>query len=192
MKRLGRDQSELVGHIIGTSFHGDPVNRWVFQGDQGMVPYFTHASRKLYLQKGFGHVSDCGQGCTLWLGPNQAKDIPVWNSMDMALDMIRYGGIRSLKNGMNVDSCLSNLRPKDPHYYLFAIGVLATAQGKGLGGRLMREGLKQAEAARMPCYLESSKPSNVPLYEHFGFKVINEIKPHPDCPPLWLMWRDAI
>jgi hypothetical protein len=41
----------------------------------------------------------------------------------------------------------------------------------------------------MSCYLESSKESNVPFYERFGFKVIGEIHLLRG-PTMWKMWRD--
>ena len=43
--------------------------------------------------------------------------------------------------------------------------------------------------AGMSCYLESSKERNVPFYERFGFKVIDEIRLLRG-PKMWAMWRD--
>jgi len=55
----------------------------------------------------------------------------------------------------------------------------------------MKEGLRRVDVDRLPAYLESSKPENVPFYERFGFEVIEEVIPTPGCPPMWPMWREA-
>jgi hypothetical protein len=54
----------------------------------------------------------------------------------------------------------------------------------------MRQQLAVADASRVPCYLESSKPTNIPVYRTFGFEVTREVR-LPDGPRLWPMWRNA-
>lgn len=68
-RNLSVGEHGLIGDIIGDSFADDPVNRWVFGGENGMPDFYTAVARKLYLQKGFGHVMDDGSGGTLWLPP---------------------------------------------------------------------------------------------------------------------------
>lgn len=83
---------------------------------------------------------------------------------------------------------LEKRHPREPHWYLQAIGTDPPYQGKGYGGILLRHRLTIADAAGLPAYLEASKESNVPLYESFGFTVTGEIK-MPDGPTLYPMWR---
>lgn len=191
LRDLTATDDRLIGGIIGRSFADDPVNLWIFKGEAGITPFYTRVARKLYLRQGFGHVIEDGSGGTLWLPPGKSKEIPLWNSLDIAASMLRHGGIQSLKNGMATDRCLLSRIPETPHYYLYAIGTLPKRQGEGIGSRLMQAGLQRADAARMPAYLESSKESNIPFYQRFGFTVTGEVQPVEGSPKLWLMWRDA-
>lgn len=190
VRGLASDESDLIGSIIGRSFADDPVNQWVFGGASGLKSFYEAQARKLYLKKGFGIVTDNEMAGALWLLPRISKQIPLWNSLDIAASMIRHGGFGSLIRGLKVDASLAKHKPKTPHYYLFAIGALPEGQGKGYGGRLMEAALKTVDEAQAPAYLESSTLNNVPFYRRYGFKVIEELVPAPNAPSLWLMWRE--
>ena len=86
---------------------------------------------------------------------------------------------------------LEKHHPKAPHYYLFAVGVTPEAQGKGLGGAILREGLKRADEAGAMAYLENSNPKNTLLYERLGFRVTAPLPLPKDAPPLLSMLRAA-
>jgi len=190
-RNIHANEHQLIGDIIGDSFSDDPVNLWIFGGQESMRQYYANAAKKLYLRLGYGHVTDNENGGSLWLPPGTDKHIPFWNSLGIAASMIKHGGVKSLLRGMAVDNALATAKPKKPHYYLFAIGARQAHQGKGIGRRLMEAGLMRADADKMPAYLESSKETNVGFYRQFGFEVVQTIVPKSGCPPLWLMWRDA-
>ncbi len=80
--------------------------------------------------------------------------------------------------------------PAEPHWYLAVIGADPAAQGGGHGAALLRSGLAKADAAGLPVCLESSKPSNLPIYEHFGFTVREEFRLPGGGPTLWAMRRE--
>ena len=189
-RRLVKGEHALIGNIIGDSFSDDPVNLWVFGSEQSIETYNTLAAKKLFLQRGFGHVV-ADDGGSMWLPPGISKNIPLWNSLDIGTSMVRHGGVRSLRRGLSVDAALSRAKPAEPHYYLYAIGARRARQGKGVGGALMAAGLGQVDQTGMPAYLESSKEINVPFYRRFGFEVIERVVPTAGCPPLWLMWREG-
>ncbi|GHF19472.1 GCN5-like N-acetyltransferase [Kordiimonas sediminis] len=180
-----------LGAIIAESFADDPVNSWVFQNKKALEPFFTAVATKLYVKHGFCHIHDDGLGAALWLSDKTRKHIPLWNSLDILANIIRYSGFSALKRGMMLDAAMDKVRPVQPHYYLFAIGAVPEAQGRGVGSALLREGLRLADADEMPVYLESSKKNNVPFYQRFGFEVMDTLEPGADCPPLWPMWRPA-
>jgi GNAT superfamily N-acetyltransferase len=62
----------------------------------------------------------------------------------------------------------------DRYWYLQAIGVDPDYQGKGYAGALLKPMLARADKEGLPVYLETQLKKNVPFYEHFGFKVVEE------------------
>ena len=182
-------EQALIGDIIGDSFADDPVNQWIFGGRGGITKYYTQMAKKLYLRQGFGHVMEDQTGGALWLRPGIDKQIPLIKSLDIGLSMIRHNGFKSLSRGMAVDDGLAKKKPSEAHYYLFAIGSRPQHQGKGVGSSIIKAGLGIVDHAHLPAYLESSKESNLPFYQRFGFEVTEKFVPAQGCPPLWLMWR---
>ena len=78
--------------------------------------------------------------------------------------------------------------PTQSHFYLNTVGVVPNLAGQGHGGTIIRHTLDLADSDGQPCYLESSSPRNIPLYERLGFEVISEIA-LPNGPTMWGMWR---
>lgn len=77
------------------------------------------------------------------------------------------------------------------HLYLAFLGVVPGAQGRGLGGALLRERLAKADADGVPAYLEASSERSRPLYERHGFRAEGDPIALPGGPRLWPMWRSA-
>ena len=165
IRALGVEEQQLISDVIADSFSDDPVNKWVFGTRECMTEYYTLVAKKLYLSQGYGDIMLEENGGALWLPPGISKEIPLYRSLDIAKSMITHNGVKSLMRGLAVDSTLAKAKPVEPHFYLFAIGVRPKAQGKGIGGRLMNQGLQRVDQASMPSYLESSKEINVPFYK---------------------------
>jgi ribosomal protein S18 acetylase RimI-like enzyme len=49
-------------------------------------------------------------------------------------------------------------------------------QGKGYASRLLKPMLARIDRENMPCYLDTEEEKNVSIYQHFGFKVLEEVK----------------
>ena len=185
-------EAHIVGEVIGHAFADDPVNRWVF-GTGAMIPTFTALARHVYLARGFGHVAydESGQakGAAMWLADHQHKEAGLWTTLRVAGTIARTAGVGAMRRGLAIDKAFTRAHPAQSHAFLFAIGVMPDAQGKGVGGALLRAGLRPIDALGLPCYLESTKEVNIPLYQRFGFELLPPM-PLPDgCPPIWPMWR---
>jgi ribosomal protein S18 acetylase RimI-like enzyme len=101
-----------------------------------------------------------------------------------ATDLVR-GGILAAPAGMGVRSSgralyamhhIERLRARAtrgrPHWYLDQLAVDPRAQGRGLGRRLLNESLAAlADPGSVPCFLLTTKESNVAFYRGSGFRV---------------------
>ncbi|MBZ0285130.1 MAG: GNAT family N-acetyltransferase [Anaerolineae bacterium] len=77
----------------------------------------------------------------------------------------------------------------EPHYYLNTIAVLPEAQGKGLASQLIKPFLANADAEGVSVYTETMTPANVGLYEHYGFRVMEQYHvPQTDL-SIWSFYR---
>lgn len=57
-------------------------------------------------------------------------------------------------------------------WYLSIVGVSPAAQGQGIGARLLKGTLAEADSAGAQCYLETFRPRTLPFYTRLGFKVL--------------------
>ena len=61
-----------------------------------------------------------------------------------------------------------------PHWYLLAVGARSQFQGRGLGSALVEIGTSRADAAGVPCYLETGTQSNIDFYAKRGFEIVGQ------------------
>ena len=57
-------------------------------------------------------------------------------------------------------------------WYLSIIGIAPQMQGLGLGQKLLKPTLAEADAVAVGCYLETFSTRNVPFYARLGFDVV--------------------
>lgn len=77
---------------------------------------------------------------------------------------------RLLQNGREA----MKQRPAQPHLYLSTLAVHPDFQGRGYGRALLERthALSEKHLGSDGVCLETENPQNVPLYEHFGYRVI--------------------
>lgn len=74
------------------------------------------------------------------------------------------------------DREIRKMRPKEPHWYLFFLGVTPAFHGQGIGTAFVRHVCRMADADGVACYLETSVQPQVEFYESYGFEL-TEKKP---------------
>lgn len=75
--------------------------------------------------------------------------------------------------------------------YLYSLAVLQEARGNGIGKKLLKALIEYLDQTEKGCYLETLKKENVALYEHYGFKLVEQVKvPNSDM-TLYAMLREV-
>ncbi|WP_171165913.1 GNAT family N-acetyltransferase [Streptomyces sp. I05A-00742] len=181
------DDAPVISRILAHAFDDDPMMRWFFPDDASretaLGRYFTTIFTRQYVRQGVCERTDAA--AAFW-APPEAQGVPDAETVQELTDIL---GDRAQLFGEAVETA-SKHTPQEPHWSLALIGADPAAQGQGQGGALLRSGLAKADAAGLPVYLESSKASNIPVYEHFGFAVREELQLPGGGPVLWGMWRE--
>ena len=182
--------AEPLSATLGRAFLDDPVTMHLLPDPKSRAKALPRMFRllfKLGLPHGGCFVTSGYEAVTLWRPPDRWH-VHVWDYIVNAPELLGVFGA-SVFNVMSTMDRIEKLHPKTSHWYLQTIGTDPDKQGKGYGSLIMRQQLAVADAAGVPCYLESSKDTNLPIYKSFGFEVTGEIK-IPDGPTLWPMWRE--
>lgn len=134
------------------------------------------------------------EGIMAWT-PGHKAEMSLWRIM-------RSGAI---KPAMQMGQAYKNIKPfvvqttKDrkhfmkgkDFYYLAIIGVSPDHQGKGFGKRLLQAFIEHGKKNDLPLYLETETEQNSSLYQHFGFKTLNQTEMPSLNMNLWSMVRES-
>lgn len=175
--RLTMDDLEWATDLLTDAFLDEAPATHLFQGPKrrAQTRYFMRCTAAYSLSFGEGYTTEERNGVALWLLPNETT---------MTFGRMRKAGMLSAPLRMGVgafgrfmnfadhtDKMHRRVAPM-PHHYLFALGVSPSAQGKGVGGRLVTEMLERIDRTSLPVYLETQNERNVPLYRRLGFAVV--------------------
>ena len=183
-----------VADDLSAAFAADPVFNWFLRDDA------RHASARLKLFRlliGMGLADGqvarpaTGAAAAIWLPSENLGPTPFLQELRALPALLAATGFSRLKRMAALRAMMDAHHPKEPHAYLWFLGVRPQAQGHGVGSRLLAAGLAQVDAKGLPAYLESSNEANVPLYRRHGFEVVEVLRAKPDAPPMWAMWRPA-
>lgn len=178
MRPIAPNEIEAASDVLGRAFADNP-------GYRAFLPWMTDAERLRAVRavkRGFvraavkHQVTDAVErdgrvvAASLVCDPGQyppSLRAKVWQASGCV-----SLGPRAIRNFLVVDAFLSRHHLREPHFYLFVLGVHPDWQGRGLGKELLARLAARADAAGLPCYLETDKESSVRLYESAGYAVL--------------------
>jgi GNAT superfamily N-acetyltransferase len=127
-------------------------------------------------------------GAALTFGPG-AYPPPLGPQLKMAA-RVAGTGLRSALGYARAGDHMQRLHPKQPHWYLFFLGVEPELQGRGLGGKLLQSLNERTDRDGVIGYLETDRESNLRLYQRYGFQIVtDEVLPKVSDLRLWTMRR---
>ena len=183
-----------LARVLGRAFFDDPVMEWMQPHDKRRaraLPRMFAAMVRHHFLAGEGvevarRVGEMG-GAALWDPPGRWKQTGAEELRMMPRLLLALG--RRSGRGMAISELMKRHHPEEPHWYLAVLGSDPHVRGAGFGKALMESRLRRCDAEGAPCYLESTKESNVPYYMRFGFDVTAELAIPGGGPTMWQMWR---
>lgn len=180
-RQLSLADVESAAQVIAHSFVEDPLTSFMlpFKATRvkTLLKFFrVYAEINIKAGRGFG-VGEPLQGVAFWKFPEQdSLSISVKSLgklLPLLFTMYPLGYFRAKKVIDQTDTLHSKHAP-DPHFYLDNLGVLASSRGQGLSSKLIRPVLQMADEQKVAAYTDTVTKANVPLYEHFGFRLVEE------------------
>ncbi len=180
-----------IASALAAAFTDDPVFRWILPDDAAR-PAATRAFFDLVVDILAPHddtwTTTAGvTGAALWVPAGQVpmSDERAERFAGEMAELCAPHGDRILE----LVGLMDEQHPHEPHEYLWFVGVVPAAQGRGLGSALMTPVLERADRAGHPAYLEATSSHNKALYERHGFHAAAPFAV-AGGPPMWPMWRD--
>ncbi|MFT4049163.1 MAG: GNAT family N-acetyltransferase [Solirubrobacterales bacterium] len=185
------DRAALAASLA-EAFFDDPVSIWCIPPEHLRRPVLTRFFAEYVRQKErYGTVwcDESRAGAAVWAPPGKSK----MSIRDTIAMLSKVFHPRLAPRGPMLGIGALQTERKQPKaqdfFYLAALGVDPSAQGRGLGSKLLQPALDICDEDRVGAYLESSKPDNVDFYARHGFRVVGEHR-LPRGPVIPLMYRD--
>ena len=177
MDRLKPGQITAAASTLAQAFWDDPLMHIVAPDEKRRIaagPWFFEMSIKYGLRYGGEVWSDEDvSAAAIWFPPGRT-DISPFRMLRVGMAAMPFkAGINGTMRFFKAISATEEFHKAvdGPHWYLLAVGTKSDLQGTGLGSALVELGTAQADAARIPCYLETGTASNVAFYRKRGFEV---------------------
>jgi ribosomal protein S18 acetylase RimI-like enzyme len=196
--RLDKTNVRAAAEMLTLAFSNYPLLVHVFPSElerRRMAFYYFQYELAYAVSYGEVHSTSASlEGVATWL-PSDFFPMKIWKAirsvpLSVTWAFARGGGSRLKPIGDYLDARHTHLAPVR-HWYLQTIGVTPESRRKGHAANMIQSMLVRTDTEHLPCYLETMDEINVRIYEHFGFKVIEESTVPNTNLTNWAMLREA-
>lgn len=176
MRRATRADFDTIERILLASFANDPHVRWLLEQSRHprklriLIDYVVHQT----LRRGEVYLSDCENAVALW--DSERTEPLSLHYLHRNISFLFRIGVRSVARALRSESRIHrNFQRHRRFRHLYMIGVLPSAQGRGLASALMDPVLTRMREESIPVFVETANPRNVEVYAKKGFQVFETL-----------------
>jgi ribosomal protein S18 acetylase RimI-like enzyme len=179
MKPIRPDQLDAAANTLAEAFWDDPLMHILAPDEKRRAtvgPWFFATTIRYGMRWGEVSCNDDASAVAVWFPPGETH-ISLGRMLRVGAGAMPFrAGINGFVRFMRAMPATEKFHKAvdGPHWYLLAIGTRPALQGTGLGSALIELGMSRADAAGIPCYLETATESNVAYYSKRGFEVTGE------------------
>ena len=190
IRLAGSADRARVSAMLARAFADDPAMAWIVPDPADRAKRLPRLFALLFDDDAGGMrlVTRAGEAAALWRGPGAATTSTA-TMLRQAWPLWRALGTR-IPRALAVSHAIEAHMPAGDFWYLHIAGCDPAAQGRGLGGAVIRAGLERV-ARRFPAYLETATERNLGFYQALGFAVVDEWSAPGGGPRFWSMFRAA-
>lgn len=180
-----------IAAMLARAFAADPATSFIFPDPEERARRLPRMFALLFDEdaQGMRLVTEGGEATTLWRGPGE-NHMSMLDMLLQAWPMWRIFG-NALGRALAVSNAIDANFPSGDYWYLHIAGCDPAAQGRGLGGAVIRSALDRVADSGLPAYLETATPRNLGFYQGLGFEIISEWTVPKGGPRFWSMMRPA-
>lgn len=192
-------QINRASEVLSASFFDYPMFTFYFPDPQRRtryLPWYFKNILRTALRYGAVNTTPDVSGVIFTLPPGHTK-ISIWEYIQCGFLLTSFMlGFRNYKRSMECEDFVGatqiELMKNRPHYYLWGLAVNPRQKAQGIGAALMQPLLAQANAQKMPIYLETHDEKNVRYYQKHGFDLLYTTCIPKYQLPIWCMLREPV
>jgi len=167
--RLTESEIESAAGTLARAFYDYPLFSYVFPDTskrKSELPLLLQEAVHYGVLNGEVYATSRNlEGVAVWIPPDHT------NRSSPAPEVSKDAMDRMTHFGSQVHAIRKRHVPS-AHWFLMVIGVIPELQGKGCASILLAPMLARISRQHLSCYLDTEVEKNVAIYNHYGFRVV--------------------